>query len=1339
MKKSLKFFIKWFAIACAAFILVSGGIYIWLKTASPSLSIFNSYIEKKIDEINPGYNIKIGDIRPVWSIWQLFPHIKITETKIYNEKSETQAELPEILLILSFLDFINGKIEPVEIKIVSPGIYLFSKKQTVQNDNPAKIEEPGDKKKSQAGHTDIISWHIKNILEQTAGLSRKFQKLHIINPVIINKNNNPAQIQDIILKAEHTGSGIVLELTAGYMFNNKKYVLNALVKQENKSRKTSLNITGINPAALGYFFSDNKNIKAFDLPFNISALIKINEQGLVIIDNINLENNTGKISDPKIWKKSLLIKHIQIQGSLTDSLSCFKIDKLTLNSDGPVLKGSGIIKYNEKYPDIELDIFVTSLNVLDAVRYWPYKLEKDVRNWIKNSIYAGDINNASLKIRLKPEDFYPHAILPADSIKAIVPFKNTDLDYYSPLGMVKQIRGTAYFTAHDIKIDVYNALVNNSKITKGNIYISGLIEKISKISIKADLSGPCDDLRQAVDILTDNNVVPVYIDKGHAETRLTFDFPLTDFDEKKIKYTGLSNIKNMELKDFYGYSIFQKDLFVQIVQDDLYFKALNGTVSHKKNLEQPVKIKTIEAKTAILHNPPGMDINSFSSDIDGPVVQASGHVKIYPDTQDIDLNFNVDNLKADQAYKYWPVHLAGESREWIKENLLDGRITGAKARINIEPGSFKNNRIMKNAVEAFISFENLILNYYPPLPVLTSAKGSAKIDTDSIKIDIQEGRAGNSYLTSSSAVIKGILSNIPQIEIKSSFQGPADDIIDASEALVKPYKGPRSKTARAKTRFNISFPLKDKILPDDIKFNGTSEIDKINLPDYYGLSLENGNLSAQIDNLELKASGRIMSGKTRININLESQAAGDWKPGSIMESEETIRLTGTLDTDNFSDFNIPQFSGIKGTANADILIRPSRSLTEINAIFDLANIDLDFKTLGWQKKTGKKAELRIKAESSQDEIISFSNLYLYGDNFEASGSGRAETGSSPLCQIFLDKLKFGDNDLKIKLNLDKNKYDAEITGNQLDAGPVINCMYDQDKQDKDNHEQKNQDILKTDPKPDKITGQINADIKKVLLLNKKELTNVKGAVKCIGKSLVSADLKGNWDKQKTLTLKISPDKQENLFIMESENAEHLLKGLNLFSDIQKGSLSINARYKGSIPTKNQVSGQLKIDDFTLVGVHLLVKLISMASFVGIAEQLQSQGVAFEKLEADFYYNDNILKIENGMAEGLSMGITSRGQADLKQGTLDLQGVVIPVNILNKIVETIPVIGKFITGDGIIATNYSATGSYKNPDIDIKPMSTLAVGGIRNIIDNLKLQNRKNIPIDSEIDGDENGK
>ena len=81
----------------------------------------------------------------------------------------------------------------------------------------------------------------------------------------------------------------------------------------------------------------------------------------------------------------------------------------------------------------------------------------------------------------------------------------------------------------------------------------------------------------------------------------------------------------------------------------------------------------------------------------------------------------------------------------------------------------------------------------------------------------------------------------------------------------------------------------------------------------------------------------------------------------------------------------------------------------------------------------------------------------------------------------------------------------------------------------------------------------------------------------------------------------------------------------------------------------------------------------------------------------------------GHAEGASLGATAEGSYDPETGNIDLRGVVVPFNIFNKVIEVIPVLGKVIVGDGIIATSYHISGPYKDIKIDVSPLSTLALG------------------------------
>ena len=91
-----------------------------------------------------------------------------------------------------------------------------------------------------------------------------------------------------------------------------------------------------------------------------------------------------------------------------------------------------------------------------------------------------------------------------------------------------------------------------------------------------------------------------------------------------------------------------------------------------------------------------------------------------------------------------------------------------------------------------------------------------------------------------------------------------------------------------------------------------------------------------------------------------------------------------------------------------------------------------------------------------------------------------------------------------------------------------------------------------------------------------------------------------------------------------------------------------------------------------------------------------------------------MTLKKGRMEGISLAMTAEGTYDTKNQVWDLKGIVIPVNILNQMVDMIPIFGKLIVGDGIIATDYSIKGPRSNPEVDIRPLTTLSVGFLRNL-------------------------
>jgi hypothetical protein len=66
--------------------------------------------------------------------------------------------------------------------------------------------------------------------------------------------------------------------------------------------------------------------------------------------------------------------------------------------------------------------------------------------------------------------------------------------------------------------------------------------------------------------------------------------------------------------------------------------------------------------------------------------------------------------------------------------------------------------------------------------------------------------------------------------------------------------------------------------------------------------------------------------------------------------------------------------------------------------------------------------------------------------------------------------------------------------------------------------------------------------------------------------------------------------------------------------------------------------------------------------------------------------------------------------------LDIEGSLIPVQGLNKIVSKIPIVGHIITGsqDGVLVADFKVRGDYDDPDVSVNPLSVVTPGLLKDI-------------------------
>ena len=130
--------------------------------------------------------------------------------------------------------------------------------------------------------------------------------------------------------------------------------------------------------------------------------------------------------------------------------------------------------------------------------------------------------------------------------------------------------------------------------------------------------------------------------------------------------------------------------------------------------------------------------------------------------------------------------------------------------------------------------------------------------------------------------------------------------------------------------------------------------------------------------------------------------------------------------------------------------------------------------------------------------------------------------------------------------------------------------------------------------------------------------------------------------------------------------------------IKGGKLKID----GKLPPSGEqggLSGQVKLDDFTLVRAPAFTQVLSLASLQGLADTLGGGGLKFSKLEMQFALQDGVLKIREGRASGPALGLTGAGDINVASKTLDFDGVLVPSYTVNSILGDIPLLGDIMVG------------------------------------------------------------
>ena len=185
----------------------------------------------------------------------------------------------------------------------------------------------------------------------------------------------------------------------------------------------------------------------------------------------------------------------------------------------------------------------------------------------------------------------------------------------------------------------------------------------------------------------------------------------------------------------------------------------------------------------------------------------------------------------------------------------------------------------------------------------------------------------------------------------------------------------------------------------------------------------------------------------------------------------------------------------------------------------------------------------------------------------------------------------------------------------------------------------------------------------------------------------------------------------------SDNAEPFIKRYNFIKGFKEGVLDFY-----SVKLNNSSTSTLRIYDFKLRDASILTKLLTLASLQGIADILSGEGIRFKEFEMNFENQEKLIKINEIYSIGPAISVLMEGYVEKKK-LVSLRGTLVPATTINKVIGSLPIIGKILvgskTGEGVFGVSFKIKGPPNNLETTVNPIKSLTPRFITRTLEKIK--------------------
>lgn len=661
-------------------------------------------------------------------------------------------------------------------------------------------------------------------------------------------------------------------------------------------------------------------------------------------------------------------------------------------------------------------------------------------------------------------------------------------------------------------------------------------------------------------------------------------------------------------------------------------------------------------------------------------LSSSGEITATDAGWQLALDASIDEIAPDKVLAIWPETIKPGTRRWVENNITNARLFDVQAGLRLHP-----ERALQLAAE--FEFDAATVRFMRHMPPITGGEGTGSYIDGAFVVSLDEGvvaapQGGPMQLAGSVFTIpESRMRNAPaSVDLRASSSVTAAlSILNQRpfEFLDKANRPVTLADGRAEVSGRIDMRLKRRITNADVEFDMQADLRSVRSDTLVpGRQLAAARLQVDATREGLTISGPMRIGAVAMNGQWRQQFAPDARDRSQVQA--TVELSEAF-IDEF-DIALPP-SSVSGVGEGELTIDlakgqpPSFTLTS-----DLKGVRLAVPPIGWAKPPGVAGELLL--EGTLGPVPEITNVFVRGGGLRAQGRVTLAEGGQLVAAVF-DELRVEDW-LNAPLTLRGRGQGApagvEIAGGRLDLRRARFGASGGD------------------------GGPVQIALDRLQVTEGIALTGFSGNFS--GAGGFSGQFRARVNDEAVVQGTVAPRNGRSAVRLVSDDAGGVLRAAGFMRNAGDGSLDLTLLPAGGEGT---FDGTLAIRGLRVRDAPTIAALLDAISVVGLLQQMDGQGLAFDEVFARFRLSPEQIVVTEASAIGPGLGISLDGIYTLASKRMDFQGVVSPFFLVNSI-------GSILTrrGEGLIGFNFNIGGSVDAPQVTVNPLSALTPGMFREI-------------------------